>query len=102
MALTLKDYSVGALTLLLLASLGFNIIKTDTHFCRDLEIGMSCDHLSSTGLTCYPFAATRAGNKYCASGWELIAQGIEDLPSSDGSNIGSVWKCSQNNCTRIK
>ena len=35
----LKNIAIGALTIFLLISLGFNVSPSDTHFCRDLEIG---------------------------------------------------------------
>lgn len=102
MSLTIKDYTVGALTLALLISLGFNILPTDTHFCRDLGIAKQCDHLSSTGQTCYPLAAVKTGSKYCSSGWELIAKSNTVILPDDKSNIGAEYSCSVTKCIRIK
>ena len=67
-----KKFAIGLLSFALLISLGFNISPDDTHFCRDLEIGKKCDHLSSTEKTCYPYDFTTKGKKYCSSGWELL------------------------------
>ena len=68
----LKNYAIGTLTVLLLISLGMNVMPDDTHVCRDKELTMKCDRLSSTGNTCYPTESTRIGSKYCSSGWEEI------------------------------
>ncbi len=78
----LKKYVIGTLTVALLISLMFDVLPTDTHFCRDLEIGKPCDRLSSTELTCYPYPGTTVGKKLCHSGWELLLkeeQKIEEV-----------------------
>ena len=68
----LKNIAVGALTVALLISLGYNLGPGDTHFCRDLDISMECNRISGTGMTCYPTENTTVGKKYCSSGWEEI------------------------------
>ncbi len=79
----LKDIGLGGLTVALLFVLGFNLLPSDTHFCRDLEIAKRCDRLSGTEKTCYPTPATTIGKKYCSSGWEGIAEEI--IAEPDGS-----------------
>lgn len=79
-----SKYAIGTLTLLLLVSLGFNVLPDDTHFCRVLEISKGCDRLSSTEKTCYPYPETTLGKKYCSSGWELLLK--EEEMISEGRN----------------
>ena len=93
-----KDYIIGSLTLLALIGLGYNVLDTDTHFCRANELAMRCDRLSGTGSTCYPNIGTRIGSKYCSSGWELIKvdETIKPIVPSDNINKQGIraWKCS--------
>ncbi len=82
----LKKYGIGTLTIMLLLSLGYNILPDDTHFCRTLEISKECNRLSSTEKTCYPYPKTTVGKKYCSSGWEVLLkeeQKIEEIIDSD-------------------
>jgi len=76
----LKGIAIGTLTVLLLVSMGFNVQPEDTHFCRDLELGMQCSRLSQSELTCYPSLVTLKGKKYCSTGWEQMLT-IENAPS---------------------
>ena len=75
---SLKNYAIGTLTIILLVSLGFNVLPDDTHFCRDLGISKSCNRLSSTENTCYPYPETRVGSKFCSTGWEEIVKTFEE------------------------
>ncbi len=93
----LKDYAIGTLTFILLISLGINIQPDDTHLCRDLEITMKCDRLSSTDKTCYPTESTNIGKKYCSSTWEEILKEDIDLTPSHGNYI-----CTYEGCNKIK
>ena len=72
----LKDYAIGALTLTVLAMLGFNIVGDENYICRDLSIAKYCDRLSGSEKTCYPTPATRVGSKLCSSGWEDIGKDL--------------------------
>ena len=97
----LKDYFIGALTITILTGLGYNVLQEDTHFCRDLEIGKYCDHLSGTEKTCYPLPDSRVGSKYCSSAWEEI--GKEEMPRiSTPQTQGIVrYECAVEGCTRL-
>jgi len=97
----LKDYAIGALTVALLVSLSFALQPEATHVCRDLMITMACDRLSSTGLTCYPFASTTAGKKYCSTGWELILSQEPETPFPD-QGLPAQYLCDNSKCTRIR
>lgn len=99
----LSKYIVGALTVALLISLGFNVRPDDNYICRELMITNYCDRLSSTGLTCYPLPATTTGKKYCSSGWEEILQEVQPAATIyDEANIGAKYLCSVDGCVRIK
>jgi hypothetical protein len=99
---TLKNYVVGALTVALLISLGFNVQPDDTHFSRALGVSKHCDHFSSSGLTCYPYASSNSGSKYSSSGWEAIDFSSRSIPLDSRTNIGTLWNCNQASCNRIK
>lgn len=95
----LKDYVYGSLTLVILTVLGFQVLETDTHFCRESGIAMKCDRLSSTGSTCYPYPSIRTGSKFCSSGWELI-KATETIPEPvkiSGGNSGR-YTCTSEGC----
>lgn len=97
----LKKYAIGTLTLALLISLGFNVVPDATHFCRDLEIGKYCDHLSSTEKTCYPYDFTTRGKKYCSTGWEVLLkeeQKIEETTERSNQYCCSFKGCKEGAC----
>lgn len=66
-----KDYIFGTITLALLLTLGISATDAEiaTHYCNLTGVVMECDHLSSTGYTCYPYNYTNVGKKLCRSGW---------------------------------
>ena len=95
-----KKIAIVMLTIALAVSMGFNISPDSTHFCRELEIGKKCDHLSSTEKTCYPYDFTTKGKKYCSSGWELL---VKELPKE--IKRAKEWSCSpppEYKCTEIR
>jgi len=96
--ISLGKVGIGALTLALLVSFGFIVADTDTHFCRDLELAMECDRLSSTGHTCYPTFGTRKGSKYCSSGWEEIIKAVDEIVPSGVAPGSKQWLCSHDGC----
>ncbi len=97
----LKDYAMLSLTFTILLGLGYNLSQEDTHFCRDLEVGKYCDHLSGTEKTCYPLSDSRVGSKYCSSTWEEIGISV-DTPIPLSKTTGIVqYECSVEGCKRL-
>lgn len=97
-------YAYGALTLVILVSLGIYLLPDDNYICRSLDLTKECDRLSKTGRTCYPDPDTRKGSKFCSEGWESIATGAVIIPESeceyDGQN--PAYCCSVDGCEQIK
>lgn len=103
-----KDYIISGLSgisVILLILLGVNVMPDHTHYCKDLNISMHCDRLSSTSNTCYPEQDTTKGKKYCNSGWENIIFEIEQEPKEDNIIIDNnenikreVYECSVKEC----
>ena len=82
-----KAYSLIALSVALLASLGFNVQPDATHVCDALGKESFCSSLSSTGVTCYQ-GKDRTGGKVCTGGkWALKPQiaptPIPETPKSE-------------------
>ena len=70
----LKKASLGTVITLLLLGTLYNFVPDpkDTHFCEDLMDAKHCDHISSTGKTCYANNYSRIGSKLCRGGWVEI------------------------------
>ena len=92
-----KTYAIGTLTLAILVLAGIEVSPDDTHFCRDLAVSKNCDHLSSTGKTCYPYNFTTQGKKLCSSGWEEI---LRVQPKVEQELVANQLKylCNQKEC----
>ena len=91
-----KNWTIGGLiTLLALSMIGFVPEQTDTHICNidGLIEGMYCDHISSTGGTCYPKNDTRKGSKYCETVWKAInrsdiSEEVNAVPNRECVGVG--------------
>ena len=68
------NYSIiGALTLSLAISLGFNQIPDPNYYCDSRLAKAYCFELSSTLKTCYTLPA-KTGGKLCSEGWQTISE----------------------------
>ena len=70
-----KNYVMIGLSIVLLVSLGFNIMPEPTHQCDSRELKAYCFDLSSTGKTCYTLP-NYSGAKRCTEGWKEIYREI--------------------------
>lgn len=78
----MENQTIINISFVLLMIAGFTYVEvTDefgtplesTHYCESKQIKMYCDHLSGTGITCYP-TTSRSGYKRCTGGWKGIPQ----------------------------
>ena len=66
-----KNYTIITLSMVLLVSLGFNVMPEPTHTCDSRELQAHCFDLSSTEKTCYTLPGY-IGGKRCTEGWNEI------------------------------
>lgn len=68
---TWKNYTMIALTAVMLVSLGFNAMPEATHYCDITQMKAYCFDLSATSKTCYTLPA-KTGGKQCSTVWQKI------------------------------
>ena len=66
-----KNYTMVALTAIMLVSLGFNAVPEPNNYCEARQLKAYCTSLSSTSKTCYTLLG-KTGGKQCDSGWKAI------------------------------
>lgn len=109
MEITKKQLTIGMIITLLLAVSGTYYLSQEdnAYYCGSKDMVMICEKLSSgLGTRCY-FENTY---KTCAEGWVKMDRGefVKDeiqLPSDENipsSAEGMQWKCSPEECTRVK
>ena len=101
--------AMGALTVALLISLGYNIQPGDNYFCSDRNITYHCDSLSQYyGIENGKCINDVLPNKLCRTGWETI---FEDKPPEEPKiieeplpKVGGSRKflCDTKGCVEIK
>lgn len=75
-----KTLALVAMVITALLATGFTVNKfsendpASTHVCESEMMLKYCDHLSGSGLTCYPQADSRKGSKVCDGGWKSLDQ----------------------------
>ena len=89
-----KDYTMVALSTILLVSIGLNAMPEPTHECDSRELMAYCFDLSSTNKTCYTLP-NKIGGKRCTEGWNKIETPYvnNNIPSSSNQ-----WLCNEKGC----
>ncbi len=71
---TAKETIIGLIATFIVIGI---LSQPPTHACFEDETKAYCDHLSSTGRTCYPEPDTTKGKKLCSGIWK-------EIPKSEG------------------
>ena len=91
--MSMENYLTVGISVLLLISLGVQVMPDHTHYCSNLNVSMECDRISASGKTCYPTEGTTKGKKYCSSTWENIVFDIDNEPSKESNPTTEAYEC---------
>jgi len=80
-----KDYTIITLSILLLASVGLNVMPEPNYKCDSRELKAFCFDLSESGKTCYTLPKY-TGGKRCTEGWKDLNK-VSEI-------VGIKWLCS--------
>ena len=93
-----KDYTLIALSAVILATLGLNVMPEPNYQCDSRELLAYCFDVSSTGKTCYTLPEKQAG-KRCTEGWIETFTPKEFVDT--GINVGQQYHCDTEKCVEI-
>lgn len=100
-----KDYTMVALSIGILISLGLNAMPEPTHYCDSRELKAYCFSLSDSQITCYTLPE-KTGGKRCSEGWKKILVPIETTTTTQTTipyNSGAQkYLCDQTKCVPIE